>query len=136
MSALDLVVVLLGVVALGAAVTLTVLALRLRRLAAEVEISLQELDTERRELVDLREAFATDATAAFAELTETVERAGRQVDEVEALVDVANAIGGRVGSATEATYRALTSPVIKTVALASGTRRAARRLRPGRHDDR
>ena len=133
MSALDLVVVLLGVVALGAAVTLTVLALRLRRLAAEVEISLQELDTERRELVDLREAFAA---AAFAELTETVERAGRQVDEVEALVDVANAIGGRVDSATEATYRALTSPVIKTVALASGTRRAARRLRPGRHDDR
>lgn len=136
MSASDLVVVLLGVVALGAAVALTLTTVRLRRLASEVESSLQSLDAERRELDALREAFAADATAAFANLTATVERAGRQVDEVEALVEVAGAIGGRVDSATEATYRVLTSPVIKTVALASGTRRAARRLRPGRHDDR
>jgi len=134
MSALDLVVILLGVVALGASVALTLTAVRLRGLADSVERSLEEMEVERQELVALREAFAADATVAFAELTDSVERAGRQVDEVEALVDVASAIGGRVDSATEATYRALTSPVIKTVALASGTRRAARRLRPGRHD--
>ena len=124
MSALDLVVILLGVVALGATVAMVLTAVRMHRAAEEVERSVRELD-------DVRVRFESEAAAALEELHVTVLRAGHQVDEVEALVDVANAIGGRVDSATEATYRALTSPVIKTVALASGTRRAARRLRPG-----
>lgn len=127
MSALDLVVILLGVLALGATVALTSTTLRLRRVADEVEVSRRELDA-------AREVFAIESAEALRELHETVRRAGRQVDEVEALVDVANAIGERVDSATEVTYRALTSPVIRTVALASGTRRAARRLR-SRHDE-
>ena len=62
--------------------------------------------------------------------------AGHAMDEIEridALVEVAGSIGERVDTAIEATYRALTSPVIKGVALASGTRRAAQRLR-GRED--
>lgn len=127
MSALDLVVVLLGVVALGATVVLTVTALRMHRATQDVQRAVGELD-------EVRLAFETQAADALTELHSTVLRAGAQVDEVEALVEVANAIGERVDTATEATYRALTSPVIKTVALASGTRRAARRLRPGRHD--
>ncbi|UDY36176.1 hypothetical protein [Dermatobacter hominis] len=128
MSALDLVVVLLGVVALGATVAMVLVSVRMHRATQEVERSVRELD-------DVRERFEAEAAAALEELHLTVLRAGHQVDEVEALVDVANAIGERVDTATGATYRALTSPVIKTVALASGTRRAARRLRPG-HDDR
>lgn len=127
MSALDLVVVLLGVLALGATVVLTLTVVRLRRVVDEVESSRRELDV-------VREAFAVDSAEALRELHETVRRAGRQVDEVEALVEVANAIGERVDAATEVTYRALTSPVIRTVALASGTRRAARRLRPRREE--
>lgn len=126
MSALDLAVMMLGVVALGAAVALTLVTLRLRRVAEEMELSRRELDA-------VRETFARDAADALRELHDTVVRAGRQVDEVESLVEVANAIGERVDSATEVTYRALTSPVIRTVAIASGTRRAARRLR-SRHD--
>ena len=128
MSALDLVVILLGVVALGATVAMVLTAVRMHRATEEVERSVRELD-------EVRVRFESEAAAALQELHVTVRRAGHQVDEVEALVDVANAIGGRVDSATEATYRALTSPVIKTVALASGTRRAARRLRPG-HSER
>lgn len=134
MSTLDVVVILLGVVALGAAVALTATTMRLRRLADDVEVSRRELDVSLRELAELREDFAEDAEDAMRELHDAVARASRQVDEVEALVDVASAIGGRVDTATEVTYRALTSPVIKTVALASGTRRAARRLR-SRHDE-
>ncbi|HMX09158.1 MAG TPA: hypothetical protein PKA87_16595 [Microthrixaceae bacterium] len=128
MSTLDLVVILLGIVALGAAVALTLATVRMRRVTAEAELLVEDLQR-------TRAAFEEDAAAAFDELHRTVVRAGAQVDEVEALVDVAHAIGGRVDAATDVTYRALTSPVIKTVALASGTRRAARRLRPGRHDD-
>lgn len=128
MSTLDVVVILLGIVALGAAVALTLATVRMRRVTAEAELLVEDLQR-------TRAAFEEDAAAAFDELHRTVVRAGAQVDEVEALVDVAHAIGGRVDAATDVTYRALTSPVIKTVALASGTRHAARRLRPGRHDD-
>jgi uncharacterized protein (DUF1697 family) len=126
MSALDLVVVLLGVVALGATVTMVLVGVRMHRATREAERSVRELD-------EVRARFEAEAAAALEELHATVVRAGRQVDEVEALVDVAHAIGERVDTATGVTYRALTSPVIKTVALASGTRRAARRLR---HADR
>ena len=52
-----------------------------------------------------------------------------EVERIDDLLDVATAIGDRVDSATEVTYKALTSPVIKGVAFASGTRRAAQRLR-------
>jgi hypothetical protein len=128
MSALDLVVILLGIVALGATVAMVLISIRMLRATDEVRRSVAELD-------DVRLRFEAEAAGALDELHRTVQRAGHQVDEVEALVDVANAIGERVDTATEVTYRALTSPVIKTVALASGTRRAARRLRP-RHSDR
>ncbi len=74
------------------------------------------------------------ALPAIDELRAAAADAADQVDRVDALVEVAGAIGDRVDTATEATYRALTSPVIKGVALASGTRRAAQRLRGG--DDR
>ena len=109
MSTLDVVVILLGIVALGAAVALTLATVRMRRVTAEAELLVEDLQR-------TRAAFEEDAAAAFDELHRTVVRAGAQVDEVEALVDVAHAIGGRVDAATDVTYRALTSPVIKTVA--------------------
>ena len=75
------------------------------------------------------ELFLAEAVPAVQELREAAGRASSEVDRIDDLLEVAGAIGDRVDSATEATYRALTSPVIKSVALASGTRRAARRLR-------
>jgi hypothetical protein len=115
MSASDLLTVLCAVLALAAAAVLAVVSGRLLRAARELEAA--------------RAEFEAEATPALEELRAVVERAGGQVERVEDLVEVAGAIGERVDSATEATYRALTSPVIKTVAIASGTRRAARRLR-------
>ena len=115
MRTADLLTVLVAVVALGLAVTCAVLAVRLL-LATRA----------------LRAAAATfedEARPAIAELRAAVRQAGREVDRLDDLVEVATAIGTKVDGATDATYRALTSPVIKGVALASGTRRAARRLR-------
>ncbi len=66
---------------------------------------------------------------AVEELRVAAHHAVAEVDRIDALVELAGSIGERVDTATEATYRALTSPVIKGVALASGTRRAAQRLR-------
>lgn len=132
MSAADLLLVLLGVLALGAAVALTLTAVRLHRVADAAELTRRALEESVRDLEELRRAFTAEAAEELAALHAAATRAERQVDDVEALLEVSSAIGDRVDATTEAAYRALTSPVIKTVALASGTRRAARRLRPHR----
>ena len=115
MSAVDLVTLLCGVLALCFAASLSVLAGRVQR-------SVRALNA-------ATELFLTEAVPAVQELREAAGRASTEVDRIDDLLEVAGAIGDRVDSATEATYRALTSPVIKSVALASGTRRAAQRLR-------
>ena len=115
MSATDLLTVLCAVLALAAAGVLPVVSASMRRAAHDLERARRE--------------FEAEAVPALQELRGAVERATGQVDRVEDLVEVAGSIGERVDAAAEVTYRALTSPVIKTVALASGTRRAARRLR-------
>ncbi|CAB4557078.1 unannotated protein [freshwater metagenome] len=115
MSAVDLLSVLCGVLALSCAAALAVLAGRVLR-------AVQALNA-------ATELFLAEAVPAVQELRSEAQRASSEVDRIDDLLEVAGAIGDRVDSATEATFRALTSPVIKSVALASGTRRAARRLR-------
>jgi hypothetical protein len=119
MDALDLLTLLCGVLALGAAVALSLTCSRLLRAAQSLETAAS--------------AFEEAAVPAVEELRAAARAASDEVDRIDALVEVAASIGERVDTATEATYRALTSPVIKGVALASGTRRAAQRLR-GRED--
>ena len=115
MSAVDLAAVLWAVLALVAAGALTLAAARMFRAAQG--------------LAEARERFDAEATPAVAELREIVASAGDEVERIDELLTVAGTIGDRVDAATEVTYRALTSPVIKGVALATGTRRVARRLR-------
>lgn len=120
MTALELLTVLCAVAALAAAVVLALLSARVLRLA--------------RDLDEATRAFEQVATPAVDELRAAARRAAGEVDRLEDLLDVAGSIGQRVDTATEATYRALTSPVVKGVAFASGTKRAANRLR-GRGED-
>jgi len=110
------------------ALTCAVLALAA---SAALALATQRTLAAARELERTREEFVARAEPALEELRSVVLRAGAQVDRVDDLVEVAASIGDRVDAATEVTYRALTSPVIKGVALASGTRRVARRLRGG-----
>lgn len=119
MTALDLLTVLCAVLALAAAATLSVMAGRAARAARDLEVAARR--------------FTDEAIPAIDELRAAASRATTEVDRVDDLLEVAGSIGGRVDAATEATYRALTSPMIKGVAFASGTRRAANRLR-GRGD--
>lgn len=118
MTALDLLTVLCAVAALGAAVTLSLLSARVLRAAHDLESATA--------------AFEAAATPAVEELRAAATRAVDEVERMDDLLELASSIGRRVDNATEVTYRALTSPVIKGVALASGTRRAATRLRGGR----
>lgn len=120
MDALELVTVLCAVLALAMSAAFAVLCSRVLHAARSLE--------------DAALAFDEVATPAVEQLALAATRATDEVDRLEDLLDVATAVGERVDTATEATYRALTSPVIKGVALASGTRRAVGRLR-GREDD-
>lgn len=79
-------------------------------------------------LTDLRNSTA-DASAVVAEAREDLERFDRVLGSAEAISD-AVAGGGRVARA------ALSTPVIKTAAIATGTGRAVRRLRAKKVDDR
>ena len=117
MTALELLTVLCAVAVLALAVVLTVLCGQV--LAAA------------RRLTAAADAFEQEAVPAVVEFRGLVEAAADDLEQLDQVVEVAGAIGARVDSATDLTYRALTTPVIKGVALASGTRRAARRLRGG-----
>ncbi|MCP4434939.1 MAG: hypothetical protein GY812_05465 [Actinomycetia bacterium] len=74
------------------------------------------------------EEFSDAARPLVADLAGSADRAASEVDRVEHLLDLSTGIAERVDGTTGATYRAITSPVIKGAALAEGTRRAARRL--------
>ena len=59
----------------------------------------------------------------------TVRQANAELERVDTLLGTAESISVTVDSASRLAYLALSNPVIKGLALASGTARAARRLR-------
>jgi hypothetical protein len=121
LSAVDLAAVILAAVALVATAVLAVVCVRLARLGRELAAAVDAV----REVVP----------AAAEQLSESADRAGRQVDRLEAVIHTTGAIADTVDTATQATFRVLSNPVIRGAAIASGTGRAARRLR-GRPDER
>lgn len=83
-------------------------------------------------VADVRSAVDTFGAATrplVSELRDSVEAARDDLDRFDAVLGSAEAITTRVEGATRVARTALSTPVIKTVALASGTQRAARRLR-------
>lgn len=89
-----------------------------------------------RTLRALREVTAllrTEAAPVLDDLRDTVDAAGGEIERLDRLVTTAESVTGTVDSASRLAYIAMANPVIKGVAFASGTARAARRLR-GRRD--
>ena len=68
------------------------------------------------------------------DLRDTVEAANYEIERLDRLVSTAESVTGTVDSASRLAYIAMANPVIKGVAFASGTAKAARRLR-GRKAD-
>jgi hypothetical protein len=114
-SAIDLAAVVAALLSLVAVAVLTVALLSLAK-------SLRELRTLMVGIRDEALPALADATAAVVEVREQVER----VDEI---LGAAESISSRIDGASRVAYLALSKPVIKTAAVATGTRRAARRLR-------
>ena len=79
-----------------------------------------------RESVDL---LRTETVPVMAELGDTVRTANAELGRVDDLLGTAESITGTVDSASRLAYLAFSNPVIKGLAFATGTGRAARRLR-------
>jgi hypothetical protein len=117
MSAIDLAALILAAVALTAVAALALVCARLVRVVRDLE--------------GVTNDFAARAEPAATELGDAAREAARQVDRLDDLIRTTGNITTTVDSATQATFRALSNPVIKGAALASGTSRAAKRLRGG-----
>lgn len=92
---------------------------------------------------DVRSAaadFRADAGPALEELRAAVHAADFELDRVDAIVSGAEKVTGRVDAASDLAYRTFTSPVVKALAVGTGTRRAVQRLKgdpsPRRRDKR
>jgi hypothetical protein len=82
-----------------------------------------------RELSDELRSWRKETAPLLDELHQSVDEARDELARFDRLLGSAEAISSQVGSASRMTRAALSAPVIKTVALASGTSRAASRLR-------
>ena len=75
-----------------------------------------------------------ESLPVVAELRGTVQQANTELERVDNLLGTAESISTTVDSASRLAYLAFSNPVIKAIAFASGTGRAARRFRKGRDE--
>lgn len=57
--------------------------------------------------------------------------AEHEVDRVDALLTAAEGVGGRIDGASRLVTRTVTNPVVKVLAIGTGTKQAVRRMRTG-----
>lgn len=57
--------------------------------------------------------------------------AEHEVDRVDALLTAAEGVGGRMDSASKLVTKTVTNPVVKALAIGTGTKEAVRRIRTG-----
>ena len=118
MEAGDIAAVAVGLAAAAVAAAFVVSLLSLTRAATEL----------RRAAEDLR----NETLPVVAQLRQTVANADAELERVDGLIGTAENVTATVDSASRLAYLALSNPVIKVLAFASGTGRAARRFRKGR----
>ncbi len=78
------------------------------------------------------EELRREAVPLLGKLNTALDQANAELGRVDGLLEKAESIGGTVDSASRLAYLAFSNPVIKLLALGSGTARAARLLRRGR----
>jgi hypothetical protein len=82
-----------------------------------------------RALREVATLMRTETVPVLDDLRDTVQAANHELKRFDGLVTTAESVTGTVDSASRLAYLAMANPVIKGVAFASGTARAARRLR-------
>ena len=122
MTAGELAVLLAAVLCAIGFAALVVVLLRVQDSLREVRGEVQALRAETRPLIDDLRRSTLEARAAMDEARDDLDRFDRVLGSAEA-------ISGAVAGGSRVARAALSAPVIKTTALATGTRRAVRRWR-------
>ncbi len=89
-----------------------------------VVVTLRDLRATVRALQDQSIALADEMRIALRD-------AENEVDRVGALLTAAETVGDRIDTASRIVSKTVTNPVVKVLALGSGTKRAVRRMRAG-----
>lgn len=115
LSASDLALVVVTICSVVAVVAVLFALVRLLVVLRRVTTTLDEI--------------ADAALPLVADLASSVAEANEELARVDRLVGSAESISATVDATSKLAYRALSAPVIKTVAMTSGASRAAKRLR-------
>ena len=89
------------------------------------------LRTATRQLRDAATELREVAVPAVADARALLAEAGHDLDRMDSLLGAAEALSSTVDSASRLAYDAFSTPVIKTMAIANGAGKAAKRLREG-----
>lgn len=87
-----------------------------------------------RELRTTVEQLRAESLAVAGEMRTALRDAEGEVDRVDALLTAAETVGDRVDTASRIVSRTVTNPVVKVLALGTGTRHAVRRIRGSEPD--
>jgi hypothetical protein len=82
-----------------------------------------------RELRLTVESLREESIGLAGEMRGALRDAEGEIDRVDALLTAAEAVGGRIDTASKIVSKTVTNPVVKVLALGTGTRQAVRRMR-------
>ena len=114
-SAADLAAVIVAIASVVAVMLLVLVVVSVNRTLTTVRLSIEQLRRETLPVVD--------------ELHRTVTTANAELERLDALLDSATSVSATVDSASHLAYLAFSNPLIKAMALAAGTAKAAKALR-------
>ena len=115
LSAGDLAAIVVAIASVVVVVLLVFAIVSLTKTLTTLRLSIEELRRETLPVID--------------DLQRTVTQANSDLERLDDLLDSATSVTRTVDSASQLAYLALSNPVIKAIAFASGTARAARVLR-------
>lgn len=115
LTAGDLAAIIVAIASVVAVVLLVFVVVAVNRTLTEVRLSVEQLRRETLPVVD--------------ELHRTVTTANAELQRLDVFLDSASSVTATVDSASHLAYLAFSNPLIKVMALATGTAKAARALR-------
>lgn len=74
-------------------------------------------------------ALRAETETLLDETRRVVAEARHEVDQLDALLETAGAVGDRMDRASRLVSRTVTNPVVRVMAIGAGTRRAVQRIR-------
>jgi hypothetical protein len=117
LSAADLAAVIVAIASVVAVVLLVFVVVAVNRTLATLRLSIEQLRRETLPVVD--------------ELHRTVVTANAELERLDVFLDSATSVSATVDSASHLAYLAFSNPLIKVMALATGTAKAAKALKRG-----